>query len=134
MDGDFAPVGSVLITVSVLVLGAMVLFFAVLARRGKPDRNFATADRQDLRSVIWTSEETWRASHRANAPWLFTASAGLFAGGAFMTGTIIVQGAAEAMPTMVAALCIALFWTIACCTAAGIDGRIAAKQVLARDR
>lgn len=87
-----------------------------------------------MRSAIWTSEETWRASHRANAPCLFAASMGWFAGGALMTGVIIVQGAAEAVAFVLAVLCIALFWTLACCAAAGIAGRIAAKRVRARQR
>lgn len=131
MDSDFAPVGSVLITVTVLALGVMVLFFAVLARRGKPARNYATADRQDLRSVIWTSEETWQASLRANAPWLFVAAGGLLAGGAVMIGAIVVRGAADAVPAVIVVLCIALMWTVVCCALASVAGRIAAKRVLA---
>lgn len=51
-----------------------------------------------------------------------------------MTGVIIVQGAAEAVAFVLAVLCIALFWTLACCAAAGIAGRIAAKRVRARQR
>ncbi|WP_029088614.1 hypothetical protein [Brevibacterium album] len=134
MDSDFAPLGSVLITVMVMLLGAMILFFAMLARRGKPDRNFTTADRQDLHSLIWTSEETWQASHRANAPWLFAAASGPLAGGAVMIGAMISLGAGSAMTFVLTVLCVVLFWTLACCTAAGIAGRIAAKQVLTRNR
>lgn len=130
MDNGFGPTGSVLIAVTVLLLAAMILVFAVLALHGKPDRNLATADPQDLRSLLWTSEETWTAAHRAHAPWLFAASSGLFAGGAAMIVSMIAQGPGAAVPTVLATLCIALFWTIACCIAAGIAGRLAAQRVL----
>lgn len=134
MGSEFAPAGSILITVLSLLLGAMVLVFAVIARRGGPRRNFATADSQDLRSVIWTSEETWRASHRANAPWLHAAAASLFVGGLVMIGAMIVQGASEAASTVLTILCVVLLGTIACCIAAGIAGRTAARRVLAHGR
>ncbi|WP_087484221.1 SdpI family protein [Brachybacterium massiliense] len=130
MDSAIGPTGSALITVTVLLLAAMILVFAVIALHGKPDRNVATADRQDLRSLLWTSEATWEAAHRAHAPWLFAASSGLFAGGAVMIVSMIAQGPGAAVPIVVATLCIALFWTIACCIAAGIAGRLAAKRVL----
>lgn len=130
MESDFAPVGSLLIIVMALLLGALVLLFGLLARHGKPERNFATADRQDLRSLIWTSEETWRASLRANAPWLLTASGGPFAGAAIMIGAMIMRGAADAVSVVLTVFCVALGWTIVCCVAAGIAGRIAAKRVL----
>lgn len=131
-SAQFAPVGSVLLAGALLVLGAMVLFFALLARRGGPERNFATADRQDLRSVIWTSEETWQASHRANAPWLLAAAIGLLVGGLVAIGALIVQGPSAAVPTVLTVSCVALLWTVVFCTLAGICGRAAAKRILAR--
>lgn len=133
-DEQFAPVGIILILLAVvlLLLGAMILFFAMLARRGGPKRNFATAERQNLRSVIWTSEETWQASHRANAPWLLTAAIGLLASGVFAIGAIIVQGAAGAVETVFTAMCVALCWTLVFCIASGIHGRAAAKKILAQ--
>ncbi|WP_114856119.1 hypothetical protein [Brachybacterium sp. YJGR34] len=132
MDSEFGPAGSVLIVVATLALAAMMLLFGLLARQGRPERNFATADAQDLRSLLWTSEATWRAAHRAHAPWLFAASAGLVTGGAVMTVAMVVKGPGEAVPAVVATLCVALFWVIACCSVAVIAGRIAAKRVLAQ--
>ncbi|WP_158685232.1 hypothetical protein [Microbacterium halophytorum] len=133
MDSEFAPVGSGLLVAILLLLGGMLLFFALSARRGKPERNYATADGQDLRSVIWTSEATWRAAHRANAPWLFAASGGAFAGGAAMIGAMIVLGAGEAASIVLSVLCVALGWVIVCGTCAGIAGRAAAKRARAQE-
>lgn len=131
-DAQFAPLGSILMTVSLLLLGAFVLFLGVLSWRGGAERNFATADRQDLRSVIWTSAETWEASQRANGPWLVTAAAGLLIAGVFSIVAIFVQGSGDAVGAILAVTCVALLWTVVFCTIAGVRGRVAARRVLDR--
>ncbi|WP_221584016.1 SdpI family protein [Microbacterium sp. G2-8] len=130
MDGaEFAPAGSLLLAVALLLLGAMVLFFAVVSWHGGPERNVATADRQDLRSVLWTSRETWQAAHRTSGPWLLTAAIGLLIAGVFSLGAIAVHGPGDAIGSVLAASGAGLASTIVFCMTAGVRGRVAARRV-----
>lgn len=136
-NAQFAPVGSIILAAMLVLLGAGILIIAMISRRGGPERNFADADGFDRRSVIWASAEAWQASHRANAPWLVTASIGVLVCGLISFGVIMMQGPSEATGAVLTLLCVALFWVIAFCTVAAIRGRVAAKKVLAqqaRDR
>lgn len=115
-----------------LALAALVVGIAWASARGNVPRNPATADRWEMRSPIWASEETWVAAHRAQAPLLTIGAAGLVVAAVVGIVVSLSDGGAAALPVTLTATAVALGWLVLWCTVAGVVGRVVAKRIIAR--
>ena len=112
-----------------VLCGVLLLWFARALATDRIRRNVATADEGERRSVIWQSDETWFAAHRAQAPYLVAGAVGELVAAVVCVVALVVAEPGREVPVSLGAFTIALLWVLLCCIVGGLHGQLAARRV-----
>ncbi len=114
-------------------MALMLLWIARRTTDGQfPRRDWTDANPWEARSIVWASEETWEAAHRAQVPYVRISGLGFAVAAVVTLVAVAAVGTAAASDVMLAAVLGACAWGLVWFVVGHVVGTRAAREVLAR--